>query len=487
MTDQDMQPIFAWNPEDLVKLLRELIAHGAEVTKADFKTELELASIDQKAELLKDVTAMANSYEESNGDHGFIIYGVKAGKVTGTTATELDRDKLQNQIDLLLRENISPMPQVQVVQFEETTGEKWGALVIPPRKNKPYVFVKNITCKDPSKTRKQGEWFVRKGTTTSPGLAEDLGRIMQKQTELLVAPLHEIVRNLQERLNRVESQYDTSLFRVLTKVASVIGKEDTSVVVEDASADLGRAPIETPPRLKFPLAHPKDGPARFRSPGEALGFEDDTFGDNEREIFLSKGPAMWLRLMPTANPQREWPPRELRRIAMEKSHLLPLIHPAGGYSYLRASDGEGMYRASNEKPEGKTLEVESMAFAFKTGEVWSIETSFLSWDTDRLHALEIEKAFVRSIGNYGLFLKELGMEAPFHWKAGLLGVKGRHLAYPPPPGHSWLRDKGPLCATDLIEAEGQLEDGQNPATALLPFFKKVFEECGRERPDYMAQ
>ncbi len=237
----------------------------------------------------------------------------------------------------------------------------------------------------------------------------------------------------------------------------------------------------------FPIFHAKDGPARFRSLNEAIGFEDDNFSENKQEIFLASGPAMWLRLMPATNPQKEWPTRELKKIAMEKSYLMPLIHPSGGYSYVRASDGEGMYRASGNGSSSANTTVDSITFAFKTGEIWSIETAFLNYAKDRLYATEIEKIFVKGVETYSRFLKELGIDPPYRWKAGLIGVKGRQLGYAPPPGKQWIRDGGPVCATDLIEAEGEIEFEQTTTTALLPFFKKIFDECGVERPDYLPQ
>src|SRR5216683_8450280 len=90
------QEILPWSSAELEKLLRELIAHGTEAAKVDFKAEIEIGTPEQKAELLKDITAIANTYDESYGDHGFLIYGVKAKVITGVTATETDTDKLQN-------------------------------------------------------------------------------------------------------------------------------------------------------------------------------------------------------------------------------------------------------------------------------------------------------------------------------------------------------------------------------------------------------
>jgi hypothetical protein len=487
MAEQTTKAILPWDNDELGKLLRQHIAHGTEAVKLDFKVEVQYKTKDQKSDLLTDITAIANSYDEINGDYGFIVYGVKPKAIIGISATEADPDRFQNDIEQLLREYIFPMPIVYFTNFEEPTGEKWGALVIAPRNDKPYMFFKQLqACLDPSKNREKGDWFIRKGATNNPGLPEDLARITQKQTDILIAPLQDGIRSLQDRIGKVENQYDAALFRVVTKAVSIMEGEKSVEIQENIAVnDVAEVVIEPPVRSKFPAAQAKDGPARFRAANESLGFEDDSFGENEREVFLTKGPAMWLRLMPTVNPQREWPTRELRRVALEKSHLLPLQHPAGGYSYLRASDGEGMYRANGDKTDPKKVEIESATFAFKTGEIWSIETALLSWNKDMLYSTEIEKAFVVGIGNYGLFLKELGISAPFHWKAGLIGTKGRHLAYPPPPGHNWLRENGPICATDIIEAEGQLDDGQNPTRALLPFFEKIFEECGRERPDYL--
>ncbi|HQU08208.1 MAG: hypothetical protein B7X04_04340 [Parcubacteria group bacterium 21-54-25] len=262
-----------------------------------------------------------------------------------------------------------------------------------------------------------------------------------------------------------------------------------------ALSDAVRASLATVPVVAveatptFPLAHAKDGPARFRDPGEAIGFEDDNFNDENKEVFLSSGSAMWLRLMPTSNPDRQWPTRELKKIGMQRSLLLPLLHPAGGYSYVRASDGEGMYRALSLNPEQSrpnTVQVDAVTFAFRTGEIWSIETALLAYVTDRLPSTDIEQAFAQGLEHYAQFLHTLSIEQPYRWKAGIIGAKGRRLEYPPQPGYHRI-GPGSLCATDRIEDEGLLETGQNATAALLPFFKKIFEECGIERPSYLPQ
>jgi hypothetical protein len=200
---------------------------------------------------------------------------------------------------------------------------------------------------------------------------------------------------------------------------------------------------------------------------------------------------MWLRLMPTTDLKKQWTAREIKAMAMQSSaHLLPLLSPSGGYSYLRASDGVGMYRAGSSGGDTPSrpnaMQVDSVAFAFRTGEVWSVETALLAYDKDRLFYSDIEKAFIKGAEHYRAFLKALDIGPLYRWKAGLIGVQGRHLGYPARPGHYWM-GPGPLCATDHIEAEGSLDSEQSTLTALIPFFEKIFDECGSERPDYLPK
>src|SRR5256885_9821193 len=139
---QPIHEILPWRNDELEKLLQALIAHGTETSKADFKAEVETGTNEQKAEFLKDITAIANTYDENYGDHGFLIYGVKAKAIVGATRTEQDIDKFQNTIEQILKTYIAPMPQVYVIGFETPSNQKWGAIVIPPRNAKPYMFFK---------------------------------------------------------------------------------------------------------------------------------------------------------------------------------------------------------------------------------------------------------------------------------------------------------------------------------------------------------
>jgi hypothetical protein len=243
-------------------------------------------------------------------------------------------------------------------------------------------------------------------------------------------------------------------------------------------ATLPTAPVET--SRGFPASEPKDGPARFRRKGEAVGFDDSPFGPG-KDVFLSPGPAMWLRVMPVIDPGKLWPPHQLKQAAMQNNAgLMPLAATAGGYSYVRAVDGFGIFRSIPHESN----EISSLVFAFETGEIWSIDSDWLAYDKKRFHFVEDD--FVRGLRDYTRFLKGLGISSPYRWVAGIAGTKGRHFDYPVRSGY--VRDGlGPRCAADSIEAEGQYDSVQNVTTALLPFFKKIFDMCGLPRPDYLPQ
>lgn len=239
-----VKTILPWDNAELEELLSELIAHGTEAAKVDFKLEVEASTPEQKTDLLTDISAIANTYDETYEDHGFLLYGIKGKVIFGTTKTETDVDKLQNHIEQLLKTYISPMPQIYVAGFVTPTGKRWGAIVVPPRNAKPYMFFKEFQCANPKHTRRKGDWFVRRGATTDHGLPEDLALITQKQTEQLLEPLRESVRSLQLRLSKTEDQYNSALFKKISDLpmAPVSNQEERggleAYTPEDFSIDL---------------------------------------------------------------------------------------------------------------------------------------------------------------------------------------------------------------------------------------------------------
>ncbi len=206
--------LLPWSKDELEAVLRDILSHGVETAKVDAKTELDTATNEAKAELLKDISAIANTYGTEYHDHGFLIYGATRGGITGIKQTETDTDKLQSHLEQLLRTYVATMPQIYVIGFTDATLQ-WGVIVIPPRNTKPHRFVKELQCQDHRRSRKRGDWFVRRGSTTDVGLPEDLATIAQRQTDALLEPLRENMRLLQSRIGKIEDQYNTALFSLV--------------------------------------------------------------------------------------------------------------------------------------------------------------------------------------------------------------------------------------------------------------------------------
>jgi hypothetical protein len=260
-SEKQISEFLPWNNGELESQLREVIDHGTETSKIDYKLEIIMNSPEQKSELLKDISAIANTYDDKFNDYGFIVYGVKPKEIVGIKQTEIDTDKFQSSIEQLLKSNISPTPKIYVIGFRADEKNQWGVIVISPDNNKPHMFCKDFNCTDKSKSRKKGEWFVRRGSTTDVGLPEDLVIIMQRQTDLLLDPLRESIRTLQTRVAKTEDQYNSALFKLVERAVSALPAvaERNVEEKEKIDADIGEVlDMDLPARLKQKLRTPKD-------------------------------------------------------------------------------------------------------------------------------------------------------------------------------------------------------------------------------------
>lgn len=255
------------------------------------------------------------------------------------------------------------------------------------------------------------------------------------------------------------------------------------VAIKASLAKISPPPVKPTPI--FPKAGSKDGPARFRSVNEELG-HGDGFGHHRfHKVFLKPGPAMWLRIMPSSLSGKTWTSLELKEMATAGG--IVRLHPlskSSSYSFLRAEDGWGTFNATGPIDEQqKRSESSSIAFAFATGEIWSIDTALLTQNSNRVPF--IESAFNASLSEYANFINGLGVPPPYHWIAGITGIKGRHLQVPSGPSFLSIGSDGPFCLSDAIQAEGEYRVGQEPGDTLRPFYSSIFEKSGIKRPSYL--
>jgi hypothetical protein len=120
------------------------------------------------------------------------------------------------------------------------------------------------------------------------------------------------------------------------------------------------------PQPEFVTRAPLNGPSRFRAGNDAIGLHR-YIGREPIEIYLSSGPACWMRLSPLAGAA---PPLTVDRIEeeMRKQFLLPLAANgsslAQGFDFVRGTDGFGVYGVG-----GKPHIARTVLYIFTSGEV----------------------------------------------------------------------------------------------------------------------
>ena len=115
-------------------------------------------------------------------------------------------------------------------------------------------------------------------------------------------------------------------------------------------------------------------------------------------------------------------------------------------------------------PAADAGETTSVAFAFETGEVWSLDTTLLAFDNSGLLIGESQKVYTERLLSYARFLTCLGTTPPYHWIGGITGAKGRHLRIPVPPGRMAIPTlTGPECLSENIIMEGNYDGKQTPS------------------------
>jgi len=186
-----------WDNNALESLLLKIIQTG-ETTKVDFKVELNLDTADQRAELLKDISAFANTYDDAYRNHGFILIGIKNNQIIGTSFPQ-EVDALQASLDQLIKTYIGPFIQTHVRAFN-SDGKTWGVIVIPPTRKAPHVFIKDIANKY------RGDIYVRRGTITEKAMPEDYPRFFRLHVDEYTYELKQQLGNLRFELNEIKKK-----------------------------------------------------------------------------------------------------------------------------------------------------------------------------------------------------------------------------------------------------------------------------------------
>jgi len=249
--------------------------------------------------------------------------------------------------------------------------------------------------------------------------------------------------------------------------------------------------------------------ASFRAQGEPLGVFDDIlplrYDKNGKEVLLSQGPAMWLRVMPSENRARKFEIDKLRTLANGNPLLMPLSFNSifGEIFHLKAEDGYGAYtNVSNRAPriddnysakmndpnwhtDEKILVADMVSFVFSTGEIWGIDAHSLRILVGSGIPPIIEKHMRQGLSAYVSLLQRLGIRPPYRWMAGMEGIEGETLCVPFIPYSFYAHSEGiGKCEVNSIFAEGEFKN-KSPARVLAPLFRQLYEACNVGRPQWL--
>jgi len=148
----------------------EIIRKLPEQSKYDCKSDLILHTDDQKSELVKDVTAIANAHGRETG---YLFYGVdlrQADPVVGLKR-HYDDATLQQMVNSKLEKPVS------FVYYETHTGDhSVGVVVIPPSDTRPHIMKATF-----GKAR-EGQIPIRRGSSTTWANWDDLQLMYGSQT-----------------------------------------------------------------------------------------------------------------------------------------------------------------------------------------------------------------------------------------------------------------------------------------------------------------
>jgi hypothetical protein len=119
---------------------------------------------------------------------------------------------------------------------------------------------------------------------------------------------------------------DTDKKVVRDKLAKDLEEAIRAILESDEFKNSLPTPPQPPPFTERPCSMYSNG--RFKPSAEPIGITQD-FRDGATELYLSKSPVCWFRMMPTSDPGRTWTADHLAHVS-QNPFLVPLDHIGRG-------------------------------------------------------------------------------------------------------------------------------------------------------------
>lgn len=225
----------------------------------------------------------------------------------------------------------------------------------------------------------------------------------------------------------------------------------------------------------FVGTQPKWLSSSFLSDGELLT-KLITLGRPERarDIFWTNGPQSFLRIIPK-KPMKVLTP--LKHYETVKSKIAPLGRTGSNWTMINEY-GTVVFEAGNQVDDNTCLRFTQV---FRSGEIWGIDRFQPVGEGNYIATGYLEEIFGSCLQSFLEFGQiHLELVPPLEIIAGISGVKGYSLALP----SQFFENHGGHCYDDEIIYQKTLDKYViDIAEFLKPFYNKVWETCGLERPE----
>jgi len=198
---------------------------------------------------------------------------------------------------------------------------------------------------------------------------------------------------------------------------------------------------------------------------------------------MPDGPKFYLRLIPTHQTEPLSSAKAYEIVRATRIGPMSMRHSDGYF------DGRNKYGAIDILLDTQANTILSATQIFRNREIWGIDRTLLKDGTEinsdvrYLPSIAIENVYKSALSRYLKTAKEsLGLQTPIVMIAGATGVEGFRMAVQ----NHFDRFSPPIFSPNIeFSAEINSYD-QDASTILLPFFQRLWEECGIQRPDGLA-
>lgn len=203
---------------------------------------------------------------------------------------------------------------------------------------------------------------------------------------------------------------------------------------------------------------------------------------SDTRLEIQEGPAICLSILPR-NADLSFGIVELQRQAQKS--LKPLAaQGSGGWSNARSRNGAAVFTF----PSGESTNVRTASIVTRNGGIHGLDcfqlnaNRFAPIREPFIPTTAVESILVDGLRDFLMIAQDgIGLTPPLDVVVSLEGVEGFRLAVN--RDYFWDEFVGPVLEDRIVNSFTIDSYTVNPREVLLPFFRKIYDEAGQQRPD----